>query len=486
MIQKYWSIIKDSVKNDINVILLCLYLFLPVFFIPVSVLSGETAYKIVFMGFTACFVIISCIKNKKIVSWKDFLVGSIVLFLFIIDFFLRKNSYTISIYLVAVRTILVPFYLFNRIEKEKRVNILKYLSIFSKIAMIIFLFDPLFHYYFTGTYMGYGYSVMLPAFLSIYLYHFIKPKDNDWLFLLLAGIGIVIFANRNCILAIFFAFLFSFKYFKYRVSNIKEILKQIKSNIKQFAISNLVVLLLLAFSFACNYGIAKIDYASKHPTPPKEQEVTPTPTPVVTPTPTPEPTPEPTGEPTVTPTPTLEPTLTPTPEPTLEPTPTPEDDFDFNWRSYSFDKYSQVLNGKTDRILSGRIRVYKKVFKVMNSDVLSNPLAITFGMGTGYFMSVYKGIYTHCIFFDLFMEYGVIGTIIFLTLLGYCIYKFVKLKKKDKVLYLVAVYFFTIAFPKLLLSSYFPKEESLFLFIFLILSVYPIDFKEIFKRKNKQ
>ena len=476
MIQKYWKTIKDSVKNDINVVIFCLYLFLPVFFIPVSVILGEKVYKVVFILLTLVLVITSCAKNKKLVSKREFFVGLILLVLFGIDFLLRKNSYTLSLYIVMAKTILVPFYFFNRIEKKT--NILKYLSLFSKIAMVMFLTDPLFHYYFTESYMGYGYVIMLPAFLSIYLYHFIEPKENDYLFLTINVISTVIFANRNCILAIFFVFLLTLKFVRNKLKDRKKSFEKIKNNYKKFAVKNLITIGFFVLGFACNFVVAKIDYSIKHPNNP--------PTPVVTPTPVPSVEPTPTSSGIVTPTPTIGPTatpaLTPTPVATPTPVPTPEDDFDLNWNSYSFDKYWQVLNGKMDRILSGRIGVYNNVFKVIRENILTSPISLIFGRGTGYFMSLYEGVYTHCIFFDLFIEYGIVGTILFLILLGYCIYKFKKLSKKDKYLYLLAVYFFVIAFPKLLLSSHLQKEPAIFLFIILMLLTYPIDFKKIFKR----
>ena len=531
MMQELWKKNKENIKKDLNVIILCLYIFLPIFFLPVSVLLGERVYKIVFLIFNILFVALSYYKNKKIITIRDIVLTIILFCLFLIDFLLRKNSYTMSIYYIVIRTILIPFYYFDRIENKK--DILKYLSLFAKVAVVMFLFDPLLHYFFTSTYMGYGFSIMLPSFLAIYIYHFIEPKENDYLFLILSAIGIVVFANRNCTLAILFALVLTFGFIKERFKNRKKIIKNIKLNFKKIIIKNFTIIGLLALSFGINYAIVKIDYAKNNPIvqpvdntknnsttkkndidknnvegnknnsdknndkvindPSKETQNKSTDissnngkeenknsgsnnTNISN-------NPSKNNNDKVT----NNQSSNVKTEQKDDKVVSNGDDFDLNLRSYSFDKYFQVLTGKTDRILSGRIKIYKDVFTVIERDILSSPISLIFGRGTGYFMSLYKGVYTHCIFFDLFIEYGIIGSLIFLSLLVYCIFKFAKLYKKDKNIYLLGVYFLTIAFPKLLLSSHFQKEIKLFLFIFLILSIYPIDYKKIvgklFKKK---
>ncbi len=461
-----------------------LYFFLPFLFLPISVILGETFYKIVFVVINAFFVFISILKSKKLFIKRDLIAIGIFIFFFAIDFLFRKNTLTLSIYFALAKVVLGCYY-FNRITDYKKA--LKYLSVISKIVLAMFLFDPMLDYYFTTNYMGYG-SVMLPSFIAIYVYHILEKKDLDILLLIVSFVFIFVCANRTCLLAIGFLVLLTFRI----------ILKDIKKNKRAFCFNSyfnksklsrlLIFIIIFGISFGVNYMVSKNVKKALMPEPVdvlKQSEI------------------DDNNElnndngignnssnsDTVTSNDNISNSDTVTSNDNISnqeinnneqfegPTKTKKNSY-----SYSIDKYKQILKGDFSRLLSGRIPIYKKAISVIKNDVLNNPINLLFGRGIGYFMFVNEGVYSHLIFFDIFIEFGALGLVSFLIILGLCLYKYKKCYKDYKIEYLILTFCLVIVFPKLLLSSYFTKELTLFIFIYFIFFLYPITFR---KRKKE-
>ena len=480
--------LKELLNKDLNEIIFSLYFFLPTFLLPVSILLGTKTYKFIFYIFIGILLIASVIKNRKLLSKRNIVHILSVILLFSLDFFLRKNIYTINTYLVIIKSVLISFYFFSRINNYK--NILKYLSIFSKIIMVIYFFDPVYNYPLTITYMGYGYGVMLPCFLSIYIYHLIEKKYTDWLFILLGFVGNLVFSNRACILSIMFAFFLTLAFSK-KSFQMRDNWNFFRKNFKKILLKNIIVLILFAIFFGVNFIVSnhynsmkKIDNDKSMITNDNSNENN-----------------------------KLNTSSTEHVEENnnvgsiienkknnfeVEETTSESENnkhtyvvnkevsqngkVKLNFYSYAIEKYKQVLNGKTDRIFSNRFKIYKDALSVIKRDVFNGILSLLFGKGTGYFRSLFDGVYTHFIFFDLLIEYGLFGLFAFTILLVYCLVMYKKAYKEDKMMYLVATFCLAIAFPKLLLSSYFQSEASLFLFLLIITNKYPI--KNIFTKKT--
>ena len=411
-IQKIKELIKN--KENLNEFIFVWYIFSFFIFLPISKFSIEI-YRIVFIINTAVIFIMSYIKTGKILLKKDIILLFIVIGIFIIDFFFRKNEYTIQIYYEFIKRCYIPCYFFNRTTSIK--SIMKYLSNISKIIILFYIWDPLLNYYFTGIYMGYGMSIMLPAFISIYTYCFIKKDKWDIIFLIFSFLAIFIFGNRTCLLAILFMIALSspllLRDFKRIIYNIRK--KQHKKTNKYCVILSCFIIVVV-FAYFC-----------------------------------------------------------PAPENTcianfkkwINNISTGNGSF---LKSYSLGKYEQMMEGNYSNLISKRTIIYPKAIELIKNDFYNNLDKLILGNGTGYFMSINEGVYSHSILFDLIIEYGIIGIGLFGSIFIYCLIKWIKKAKKEN--FLFGIFLLCLAFPKLLLSSYFQKETYLWLFLIWVISQY--------------
>lgn len=446
--------LKKIIWEDLNEIIFCLYLFLPLFLLPVVILSDLKIYKIFFIIINVILLILSTYKSRRIITKRDAIILSIIGTVFLIDYFFRRNIYTLSTYIDIFKISFIPCYYYNRVNDIKKV--LSYLSIFSKLLMITFIFDPFFHYFYTDNYMGYGYALMLPTVLSIYLNHFVNKKEGDLLYILIGIAGIFVFSNRNCILTIVTAIILSFSFLKkefvcFRL-NFK---KGLKPNYNNIIKKNILIIILLLVSFTCNYHIVKksmisdFEFNNFIKIKDKMEESD---------------------------------SKTSKTNDISDNQLVDNNSINLDINSYSIEKYKQFLSGNFKTLLSGRIEIYAKAIDVINNNVLAKPLSALFGLGTGYFRSINNGIYSHNIIFDLIIEYGFTGMATILLLLIYCIIKFIKSHNDNKIIFLFGIYCLCLFFPKLLLSSYFQKEPTFLLFMLVFISMYPINFD---KKNNK-
>ena len=450
-----------EIKN-INEILCAIIMFNNSLIFITQNLISASVYNLLFKFIVAICILLSFIVNRwKIIKKSDIIIAVITIIMFLIDYVFRRNSLTIDIYMDFVKLCMIPCYFFTRVTDYRK--LIKYLSNLAKIILVVYVFDALFNYAFTNDYMSYGFAMVLPAFFAIYLNYLYERKKIDLVYLLICFIGIFVYSNRTCLLSVIFLLIFTSRQLFSKKIAMKDICN------KAFLKKTTIVILIFAGSFVLHYTYHNYGKIIEFISPKKEEikDIVPTSTPIESNTP-------------------LEsskPIETSTPKPVETPkpaTPSPTDNgVDVTFDSYAINKYSQGFNMKS--LFSGRLEIYEKAFNVIKTEIVTSPVPLLFGKGSGYFRSINDNVYSHCIILDLIMEYGIVGLIIMLSLLIYCIYKLMK-SKKDTEFYLMGCMFLFIAFPKLLLSTVFQKEYCLWLFIVLILCKYPI---KINRKKEK-
>ena len=430
-------------NESINEFIFCWCICLVIWGLIVGVLFGNKIHFAFFLINLILMLGVSWIKNKKILLIRDIIPLVPILILFIIDYFFRKNNYTFDTYYILIRKCYIPYYFLNRTKNIK--EIFRYFSILSKVSIIVFLFDALLDYHFTNNYMTYGFTIMLPAFFSIYFYHFIKKRETDYLYLIISLLGIFVYSNRTCILSVVCLLIFSSKMIIEEIKNRNKTID--KNELKTKLRKNGIVLVLLIFSFCVNYSFLYIE---------KNHDM-------------------------------ILANVRQTFKNIKEDKNEDNDNFQnksiVTFKSYSLTKYKEATEGKKNTILSGRGKIYKRAIGVIKDDIFSNWSTLLFGKGTGYFRSINNGYYTHNILFDFIIEYGMIGFLFGVSILSYCIFQLFK-NYKDKENYMFGIYWLFLAFPRLLLSLYFQGETTFWMFVAFILSCYPIYMKKKLKSND--
>lgn len=114
-----------------------------------------------------------------------------------------------------------------------------------------------------------------------------------------------------------------------------------------------------------------------------------------------------------------------------------------NYHSYSYMKFSSMLNGDYLETLSGRDVIYSQARSIINTNSI-------FGGGIGAFEQV-TGYYVHNIFYDFILSFGFLGAIIIVSIFLYFIYfSFKETNEYNKSVFVILL---SLWFPKLLLSS---------------------------------
>lgn len=134
----------------------------------------------------------------------------------------------------------------------------------------------------------------------------------------------------------------------------------------------------------------------------------------------------------------------------------------FIWLSDQFGFYSYSLKNAQryllqfdlTRLFSGRFEIWQLAQNMIQDNIL-------FGSGTGAFQDRY-GFYSHNLYFDLMLQYGLIGLVAFLSLIIKSFYKIAT--SRDHAM-LMGFLFFCLWFPKLLLSLYFFKDIGIWCFL---------------------
>jgi O-antigen ligase len=111
-------------------------------------------------------------------------------------------------------------------------------------------------------------------------------------------------------------------------------------------------------------------------------------------------------------------------------------------------------SNNVEKLFSGRLSIWKNAKKL----IADNPL---FGSGTGVFQAI-NGVYTHNLYYDLMVQYGVIGLLFYGFLIFISAFKVLRSNENKR---LLGVIFLFLWFPKLFLSVYFYKDIAFWLFL---------------------
>lgn len=141
------------------------------------------------------------------------------------------------------------------------------------------------------------------------------------------------------------------------------------------------------------------------------------------------------------------------------------------YNSYSLNSTLLYLQGNNFSFDAGRNIIWKEALEFIKLKPIT-------GVGIGYFESVY-GLYSHNIFIDFLLSFGLIGLSMMLLLL---INSMLKLGYQDKDTQLVGILLLLTSFPKLLTSIYFFIEPTFWLF--LIFGVF-IPYYDNYKNKKE-
>lgn len=177
--------------------------------------------SLILLGYTFVLVISLFLKfqfseykiNEKVVYF-----ALIILVFFSIDSCLRWNEISFIYLYQYVYSGLIPLFFLSAVNDYEK--LLKYFSFFSVFAFLLFGNDPLDGYPLFADYMEYGFRLVLPAFLGVFIgFHYFKIK---WMlfFEILIFVSIVFFANRSSLMAVI---LFICLYFIYNSSNKKKL-----------------------------------------------------------------------------------------------------------------------------------------------------------------------------------------------------------------------------------------------------------------------
>lgn len=288
----------------------------------------------------------------------------------------RGNMYDIQYYFIIFGY--VPIFLFSGVKDYTKV--IKYYGWFSIIVYLMYCTEPFTGYPFTHGYMGFGYSVILPTYIGIYLFRKLYKK-NLLLILELACLAqAVVFSNRGVMMSI--ALFIILYHLVISRKNLKTVYGYILAIGMGLAISlKLQDLIVWLYLLTSRMGLS----------------------------------------------------------------------------SYSLLKFMNLFEGQQlDQFLSGRETLWQNAYRmIVNSPVL--------GDGIGAFKEKYD-IYTHNLFLDLMIHFGLVGTLVVTVLLLIFLKRFVELPKNSEKIFLLII--FCLAFPKLLLSTNYYSDFYIWIIIF--------------------
>ena len=153
-------------------------MILPLIVIPLAMISiGQRGFKLNVLLLRKLFVLI-CIVTS----------------LFLIDFLLRRNEYTWENYYSFLIYGAITGFLFVNVRRYDQ--LLKYWTVFSIIAGVLYIPDPFIHYLVSGGYMSFG-SGMLPAFIATVIVFSYYRKKIIAPLMIIFFIEIVVYANKG-------------------------------------------------------------------------------------------------------------------------------------------------------------------------------------------------------------------------------------------------------------------------------------------------
>ena len=189
------------IKENLNEILMVYYIFS--YILLARIIPNYTTISTNVLLINVIMVLlISVIYNRKRLKFtvQEIILYLIIILYAVIDYNFRFNEFTIQTYTYMIIFAMIPIFLFARIEKiEKFFTVY---SFFSVIIALLFILDPFQEYKYSGDYMGFGYSVMMLAYIGLYI--LIRNKKSICLKILwiIVSIEILIFANKGAIFSI--------------------------------------------------------------------------------------------------------------------------------------------------------------------------------------------------------------------------------------------------------------------------------------------
>ena len=189
------------IKENLNEILMVYYIFS--YILLARIIPNYTTISTTVLLINVIMVLlISVIYNRKRLKFtvQEIILYLIIILYAVIDYNFRFNEFTIQTYTYMIIFAMIPIFLFARIEKiEKFFTVY---SFFSVIIALLFILDPFQEYKYSGDYMGFGYSVMMLAYIGLYI--LIRNKKSICLKILwiIVSIEILIFANKGAIFSI--------------------------------------------------------------------------------------------------------------------------------------------------------------------------------------------------------------------------------------------------------------------------------------------
>ena len=308
------------------------------------------------------------------VNYRTYTLLLIVLVFILLDLLIRPNNLTIQYMYDFLIYGATPIHLLTYVKNYKKfLSMFSYLSILS---LILFINDPLRGYPVFDDYMLYGFSLMLPAYIGIYLSRVFLGKRHFIIFEIISIAYILIYSNRSVLLSVIFLWILtnSLYYAKKR------------STLKNSIIFTAFMLLIVFFS----KGLQFIVYITSL----------------------------------------------------------------LNINSYSLHQYNLYLQtGNVEELFSGRIFIWDNALILIKNSNL-------FGYGIGYF-EYYLGYYTHNVFLDFLLNYGLIVASIIMLILLYMLLRMYRLKSYHLG---ITILFLAMWFPKLFLSSHYMQDIYFWLF----------------------
>ncbi|MFL2116461.1 O-antigen ligase family protein [Marinilactibacillus psychrotolerans] len=242
-------------RKDINAILLAVYMWM--FIILRVVWKFSDKYSTIILGGIAVTIIItSMIKSNRYLNksfFKGFILISLFLFILLVNVLLHNNDVILTRMYEFIIYGAIPIVLLSQItDFEPFFKTYVYMSIF---VFLLYVTDPLNQYYFSTSYMVYGYQAILPAFFGL---HIGRTKYKYKFLLILEIISIIMliaFGNRMAsISALLFVFVVDILYTK---MTIKKLFKYFSLSIIGFSlIMNIqnIISLIIEYLFSKGYS----------------------------------------------------------------------------------------------------------------------------------------------------------------------------------------------------------------------------------------
>ena len=189
------------IKENLNEILLAYYIFSYVLLARVVPNYLAISTNVLLIN-VIMVLLISIIYNRKRLKLtiQEIILYLIIILYAVIDYNFRFNEFTIQTYIYMIIFAIIPTFLFVRIEKIEKIFVVY--GFFSVVIALLFVLDPFQEYKYSGDYMGFGYNVMMIAYIGLYI--LIRNRKSILLKILwiIVTIEIIFFANKGAIFSI--------------------------------------------------------------------------------------------------------------------------------------------------------------------------------------------------------------------------------------------------------------------------------------------